>query len=185
MRLIKRVRLKVCTGSDLTAELLGRVASAADRIILIGGTASQVTELLATYQLTNVHHYDPPMGFIGDDAATETCLRFIEAHSPFRFCFLAVGSPQQEIIAQRLQVRGKARGLVLCVGAALNFLTGTERRAPRWMQKLACEWLYRLLQNPRRLGQRYLWRGPRIFRYFLRGELVLRARARYDSVRSP
>jgi UDP-N-acetyl-D-mannosaminuronic acid transferase (WecB/TagA/CpsF family) len=46
------------------------------------------------------------------------------------------------------------------------------------MQRLALEWLYRLLHDPRRLAGRYLLRGPRIIRYLLRGRLVVRARAR-------
>jgi N-acetylglucosaminyldiphosphoundecaprenol N-acetyl-beta-D-mannosaminyltransferase len=180
-RLLRRERLRVCTGSDLAAELLGRLAAPTDCIVVIGGRAPQVRQLSASYGLCRVHHHDPPMGFISDDDATEKCLQFVEAHSPFRFCFLAVGSPQQEILAQRLQARGRARGLVLCVGAALNFLTGTERRAPRWMQRIALEWLYRLLQDPRRLAARYLLRGPRIIGYLMRGHLVVRARVQRSS----
>jgi exopolysaccharide biosynthesis WecB/TagA/CpsF family protein len=176
LRLLKRTHLAVCTGSDLTADLLEHVASPDDPIVLIGGSESQAKEIVASTGLRNVHHHNPPMGFITNAEATETCLHFIEAQSPFRFCFLAVGSPQQELIAQRLQARGKARGLVLCVGAALNFLTGAERRAPRWMQRLSLEWLYRLSQDPGRLARRYLLRGPRIFGYLLCGRLVLRPR---------
>jgi exopolysaccharide biosynthesis WecB/TagA/CpsF family protein len=175
-RLMKGTYLAVCPGSDLTAELLSRVAHPADRIVIVGGSEASAEQLGARYRLTNIHHYDPPMGFSGDAEATERCLRFIESHSPFRFCFLAVGSPQQEMLAQRLQSRGQARGLALCVGAALNFLTGAERRAPRWMQRLALEWLYRLMQDPTRLARRYLIRGPRIFGYFLRGDLAIRPR---------
>jgi exopolysaccharide biosynthesis WecB/TagA/CpsF family protein len=178
------MRLPVCTGADLTAELLARVASPADRIVVIGGDASLTQELGAAYGLPNVHQLNPPMGLINDAAATERCLRFIEAHSPFRFCFLAIGSPQQEMIAQRLKARGKALGLVLCVGAALNFLTGAEKRAPIWIQSSALEWLHRLLHDPKRLARRYLIRGPRIFGHLLRGRLVLRARVRDTSTDS-
>ena len=173
---MKGLALAVCPGSDLTAELLRHVASRADRIVVIGGSASLAQKVRATCGLENVHHLDPPMGFISDAEATEACLRFIEAHSPFRFCFLAVGSPQQEMVAARLRARGRARGLVLCVGAGLNFLARVEWRAPRWMQRLALEWLFRLVQNPRRLARRYLLRGPRIFAYVLRNRLVLRPR---------
>jgi N-acetylglucosaminyldiphosphoundecaprenol N-acetyl-beta-D-mannosaminyltransferase len=63
--------------------------------------------------------------------------------------------------------------LVLCVGAALNFISGAEKRAPRWVQRLALEWLYRLCHDPRRLAGRYLVRGPRIFGYLLRDRVVL------------
>jgi hypothetical protein len=67
-----------------------------------------------------------------------------------------------------------ARGLALCVGASLNFITGTEKRAPAWVQKLTLEWLYRLLQNPRRMAGRYLVRGPRIFNYLRRAQFIQR-----------
>jgi exopolysaccharide biosynthesis WecB/TagA/CpsF family protein len=117
------------------------------------------------------------MGFIKDPEAVETCLRFIESEGPFRFCFLAVGCPQQEVIAQSLQERGTALGLALCVGASLNFLTGAEMRAPRWMQRAGLEWLHRLLQDPKRMTKRYLVRGPRFFLHLRRARIVLRAAA--------
>jgi exopolysaccharide biosynthesis WecB/TagA/CpsF family protein len=73
-------------------------------------------------------------------------------------------------------VRGRARGLALCVGASLNFITGSERRAPQWMQQAGIEWLYRLLHNPRRLAGRYLIRGPRFFAQLVHSQFVLRER---------
>jgi exopolysaccharide biosynthesis WecB/TagA/CpsF family protein len=174
VRLLKGVRLPVCTGSDLTAHLLAKVVQPADRIVMIGGSDEQAQQIVAKYGLTNVRHYNPPMGFIKDPVAVEECLKFIESSGPFRFCFLAVGSPQQETIAQALRARGVARGLALCIGASLNFITGHERRAPVWMQKLALEWLYRLMHNPKRLARRYLIRGPRIFAHLHRSRVVLR-----------
>jgi UDP-N-acetyl-D-mannosaminuronic acid transferase (WecB/TagA/CpsF family) len=110
-----------------------------------------------------VRHIDPPMNFIRDKVAVKACLRAIEESSPFRFCFLAIGTPQQEIIAQQLKERGVARGLALCIGAAINFITGVEKRAPPWIRKSGFEWLFRLAMNPRRLAKRYLVRCPRIF----------------------
>lgn len=162
-RWVKAVRVRVCTGSDLTAQLFARTVAPEDRIVLIGGDTSQAKVLAARYGLKALSHYSPPMGFIRDPEGVERCLQFIESCSPFRFCFLAVGSPQQEMIAQMLKVRGVARGLALCIGASVNFLTGAERRAPRWVQGIAMEWLYRLAQNPGRLAARYLIRGPRVF----------------------
>jgi len=128
VRLLKGVRLPVCTGSDLTAELLAKVIQPDDRIVMIGGTDEQARQIAGKYGLANLRHHNPPMGFIKDPAAVEDCLKFIESVSPFRFAFLAVGCPQQEMIAQALRVRGKAKGLALCVGAALNFITGREKK---------------------------------------------------------
>lgn len=177
VRLLKGVSLPVCTGSDLTAQLLAQVARPADRIVIIGGSSEQANQIAAKHGLTNLKHHNPPMGFINDPAAVEECLQFIESASPFRFCFLAVGSPQQEALGHALRARASARGLALCIGASLNFITGHEKRAPVWMQKLALEWLYRLLQNPKRLARRYLIRGPRIFALLSRSRVVLRKAA--------
>ncbi len=174
VRLLKGVRLPVCTGSDLTAHLLARIVQPTDRIVMIGGSSAQAAQIACRYGLKNLRHHNPPMGFIHDPVAVEACLQFIESVSPFRFCFLAVGSPQQETIAQALRARGIARGLALCVGASLDFITGREKRAPVWMQKMALEWLFRLAMNPRRLAARYLVRGPRIVGHLRRSRVVLR-----------
>ena len=172
--LLKGVRLPICTCSDLTAQLLAKIVHPTDRIVMIGGSDEQAQQLTAKYGLTNLRHHNPPMGFIKDAVAVEDTLKFVESMSPFRFCFLAVGSPQQEAIAQALRARGVAKGLALCIGASLNFITGHEKRAPVWVQRMALEWLYRLLQNPRRLAGRYLVRGPRIFAHLRRSRVVLR-----------
>jgi exopolysaccharide biosynthesis WecB/TagA/CpsF family protein len=158
-----RIRLPVCPGSDLTSALFEQVIRPGDRVVLVGGSAQQAAALRGRFDLRDLRHIDPPMGFIRDPAAVEACVRAIEAAAPFRFCLIAIGCPQQEILANQLKRRGIARGLALCIGASVNFLTGGERRAPRWMQRLGVEWLFRLLQNPRRLARRYLVRGPRIF----------------------
>lgn len=171
--LTARRRLPVCTGSDLTAAVLSLV-DADDSLVLVGGSAAQADALRQRYGLRRLAHHQPPMGFIHDPAAVEACLAFVEAHSPFRYCLLAVGSPQQEQIAQRLGHRAGVRGLALCIGASINFLTGQERRAPRWMQRLGLEWCYRLWRAPRRMAARYLVRGPQIFAVLWRCRLVLR-----------
>ncbi len=170
----KGMQLPVCTGSDLTAKLFAEVIAPDDALVLIGGTAEQARQLGARYGVRRLAHYNPPMGFIHDPEAVETCLRFIESHSPFRFCLLAVGSPQQEIIAQHLKARGIALGLTLCIGASINFLTGDERRAPLWMQNAGLEWCYRLMQAPARMAKRYLVRGPRVFGLLRNAQIVLR-----------
>ena len=173
-RLLRWQHLSVSTGSDLTMEVLCRVIKPQDVAILVGATAEQAQQLRHRFGLKALRHVDPSMNFICDEAAVEACLRDIEESSPFRFCFLAIGSPQQEIIAHKLKERGIARGLALCVGASINYITGREKRAPRWMQKIGCEWMFRLLQNPRRLAKRYLLHGPRIFLLLPRIELRLR-----------
>jgi len=186
LRLMKGLALPVCTGADLTAALFSTVIRPSDRIVLIGGTVAQAGRLAGLYGLSNIHHFDPPMGFIKDPAAVRECVEFVEAHSPFRFCFIAVGSPQQEALAVQIQSRARTRGLALCIGAALNFITGSEKRAPQWIQRLTLEWLYRLLQNPRRLARRYLVRGPRIITCLRQDRIEVRRRgATASSLENP
>jgi len=176
LRLTKKQSLPVCTGSDLTARLFKQVIQPRDPLVLIGGSAEQAERLRVLYGVRQLAHFNPPMGFIRDPAAVEECLRFVELHSPFRYCLLAVGSPQQEVLAQRLQERGIARGLALCTGASINFLTGDEKRAPVWMQNAGFEWLFRLMQAPGRMAGRYLVRGPQIFWLLRHTRMPLRAR---------
>jgi exopolysaccharide biosynthesis WecB/TagA/CpsF family protein len=162
-RAVHRERASVCPGSDLTERLLSRVILPQDRVVLIGAEQSQARDLEARFGLRNLQHFNPPQGFADDPAAVEECLAYIERQSPFRFCLLAVGTPRQEMLAQALRARGVARGLALCVGASINFLTGKEQRAPLWMRRLGFEWLFRLNKQPTRLAHRYLIRGPRVF----------------------
>jgi exopolysaccharide biosynthesis WecB/TagA/CpsF family protein len=161
--LLRGVRLKSSPGSDITKVLFDSIIAPDDSVVIIGANDLLVQRLAQRRGLRGVRHHNPPMGFIHDPVALEACLEFIERASPFRFCFLAVGSPQQEMLAKALLQRGRARGLALCVGASIDFLTGLEKRAPRWLQVLGMEWVYRLAQNPRRLAKRYFVRGPRIF----------------------
>ena len=52
--------------------------------------------------------------------------------------------------------RGELPGVALAAGAAFDFIAGTQRRAPRWMQRAGLEWLHRLCSEPRRLWRRYV-----------------------------
>jgi len=172
--LVHGLRIRVCAGSDITIDLVSRVIAPADPIILIGCSATQTQQLRDRYGLTNLRHHNPPMGFIHDPAAVESCLQFVEAQGPFRFCFIALGNPPGVVLAQALGARGRARGLALTIGASIDFLTGKERRAPGWIQHARLEWLFRLLQSPRRLAWRYLLKGPKFFAYVASIHVVLR-----------
>ena len=56
--------------------------------------------------------------------------------------------------------------VMIGVGAAFDFLSGRKRQAPRALQGLGLEWLYRLAHEPRRLWRRYLYRNPRFVALF-------------------
>lgn len=156
------VALPVIPGSDLTQQILENVIEPHDKIAIVGGHAAMIERLSERYGLKNVHHYDPPMGFINDPVEVTRTVMFI-VDTRARYTFLAVGSPQQEILAYQVNQTGDARGIGFCVGASLDFLTGEQKRAPVFMQRLAMEWLHRLAVNPARMWRRYLYDGPGIF----------------------
>jgi N-acetylglucosaminyldiphosphoundecaprenol N-acetyl-beta-D-mannosaminyltransferase len=154
--------LPVITGSDLTAHLVARAAEQRLTIALVGPTAADCATLGERYPDLNIVFHTPPMGFIKSDHEVQKCVDFVaKAQAPL--IFLAVGMPQQEILARHIADHPQVRGVGLCVGASIDFLTGKQRRAPVWLQKMGLESLYRFLSDPRRLASRYLVECPRIF----------------------
>ena len=69
------------------------------------------------------------------------------------FIWVGLGAPKQE--QWMYHHMGKLDGVLIGVGAGFDYLAGYIKRAPRWMQKMSLEWVYRLLQDPKRLWRRY------------------------------
>ena len=67
--------------------------------------------------------------------------------------WVGLGAPKQE--RYMYEHRGKVNGVMIGVGAGFDYYAGTIKRAPMWMQKMSLEWLYRLMQDPKRLFRRY------------------------------
>jgi exopolysaccharide biosynthesis WecB/TagA/CpsF family protein len=167
---------QVATGSDLTAELLGRYIRPGEPVTIIGLRRNLVPALAAKFGLSKIAHFDPPMGFDRNPAQVAEAARFVEQH-PARFIFLAVGSPRQERLSAAVMAGGRATGIGLCIGASLEFLAGSASRAPGWMQVAGLEWLFRLAGDPGRMVRRYLLDDPQIFAMLLR-ERLTRIRSR-------
>jgi N-acetylglucosaminyldiphosphoundecaprenol N-acetyl-beta-D-mannosaminyltransferase len=162
------LRIKAAPGSDLTERLLTEAIDPNDSITIIGGAAHVVAAVKKRFNLTNVHWHDPPMGLRAKPGAIAACAQFVAAH-PSKWVLFAVGSPQQEMVAHSVALRGDCVGVGLCVGASLDFLAGAATRAPRWMRAARLEWLHRLASEPGRMWKRYLLDGPRIFGLWLQG----------------
>ena len=156
------VTLPVVPGSDLVATLFARVTQAGDRVCLVGGSEADAVALQALHPTLDIVQHRPPMGLRNDAAAMRAAVAFaVEAQA--RFTLLAVGSPQQELLAHHMAADPQARGTALCIGASVDFLVGTQTRAPRAVQSLGMEWAWRLATDPQRLARRYLIEGPAIF----------------------
>lgn len=115
----------------------------------------------------------PPWRFERDEALCESICSRVTETTP-DLLVLGLGAPKQEIFAQRYQHQLGAK-VALCVGATIDFLAGSKRRAPPLVRQLRLEWLYRSLSEPRRLGRRYL-AGIVQFPLLVARELVERRR---------
>lgn len=156
------VNLPVVPGSDLAAIMFEQVITSGDRIAIVGGDDRLLTTLQSRFPTVDFVQHQPPMGLMQDSGARRIAAEFIAAQEP-RFTFVCVGSPQQELIASEARTVEGSTGLALCVGASLEFITGSQKRAPVLVRRLGLEWAHRLLSDPRRMWRRYLVEGPAIF----------------------
>ncbi len=95
----------------------------------------------------------PPFGFIDMPEACANLAASITRHRP-TLLIMAVGAPQSEIFTDRYRA-ALPDCWALCVGQGVKMALGLVRRAPSAVQTLHAEWLWRLAQEPRRLGARY------------------------------
>ncbi|WP_395671497.1 WecB/TagA/CpsF family glycosyltransferase [Phenylobacterium sp.] len=169
-RVLFGLELGRVTGADLTAALLARRIPATTPITILGGTEEMERRLRERYGLTTIRRMDPAMGLLNNPAEIERSARFI-IDNPAPYIFLVVGTPQAEIVAQRVVQLGGGKGVGLCVGSSLNFLTGLAGRAPEWSRKLGLEWLYRLAASPRTHARRVFVQSAPLIWYALRARL--------------
>lgn len=95
--------------------------------------------------------YSPPFRPLTDEE-DKAIIEMINEVDP-DFIWIGLGAPKQEHWMAAHQ--GKVKGLMVGVGAGFDYFAGNIKRAPIWMQKTNLEWLYRLLQDPKRLFKRY------------------------------
>ena len=154
--------LPAVPGSDLTARIVHSPDFAGLHCHVIGGDAAMLADLAARFPALRWTQFEPPQNVLRDPAAQQAIVRSV-ADQRADIAFMAIGSPQSELVCALIRAAGGARGVALCIGASLEFVTGVKHRAPVALQRLGLEWLFRLATEPRRLWRRYLIVAPRIF----------------------
>lgn len=170
-------------GSDLIHSLSAGAAGEGARVFLLGGdpgtAEAAAAELCARYPgLEVAGSRCPPIGFERDPAQLDQLREALRAARP-DLVFVALGSPKQELLIERLRAELPAAWWI-GVGISFSFVAGRVQRAPRWVQRIGLEWLHRLLQEPRRLARRYLLDGPPFLVRLFGGAAWRRARGRRD-----
>lgn len=143
-------------GSELVLPLAAIAGAEGVTIALLGSTEAALAAATPALEATGarvVARIAPPMGFDpqGEDAGR--MLAQVRA-SGARLCFLALGAPKQEALAARGRIEAPEVGFA-SVGAGLDFLAGSQKRAPEWVQRIAMEWAWRAALAPGRLVPRY------------------------------
>ncbi len=150
--------IKRTTGADLVLPLCHAAAQAQIPVALFGSDIATLeksgAELVRRCPgLTIAHSEAPPYGFDPTSPAAHEAAARIAA-SGARLVFVALGAPKQEFFASAMAEHTPELGFI-CIGAALDFIAGTQKRAPILFQKTGLEWLWRLATNPGRMARRY------------------------------
>lgn len=150
------------TGSDLVPRLLAEAEKRGWRVFLLGGAEDSLRRAADNIRiqyprLALAGAFSPPFRPLLEMDHEDILRRLHEAKPDL--LFVAFGCPKQE---KWLKMHYRRAGVPvgIGVGATIDFLAGTFRRAPVWMQRTGLEWVFRLLQEPRRLAGRYgrgLW----------------------------
>lgn len=172
LRVLYGIRQERITGLDVLPNLLTEAAKNQLPVYFYGSTPDVLARCAAFCQQ---HHptlpiagmHAPPFRLL-TAAEQEEDINAINA-SGAAIVFVALGCPKQEKWVATFSHRIPA--VLLAIGGALPVLVGEQVRAPRWMQQNGFEWLFRLIQEPRRLFRRYVVTNTLFVGYLLRQRL--------------
>ena len=123
-----------------------------------------VKVLKKEYPWLNIAGYEPSVFRDMTEEEEKQLAERINSTKP-DFVWVALGAPRQEIFCHKM--KGQINGLMVGVGGAFNVLAHILPEAPRWIQNLSLEWLYRLIQEPKRLFKRYLETNSKFIYYLI------------------
>jgi polysaccharide biosynthesis protein PslH len=156
-RLLGNPLVERVAGSDLVPELLANAEICGHRVFFLGATPEVAEEAVQ-----RVKRQYPKLEVAGTLAPPFRPLLEMDHMSIIRsvrsarpdILFVSFGCPKQE---KWISMHYRNLGVPVCigVGATIDFLAGHMRRAPQWMRGLGLEWVFRLLQEPKRLAKRY------------------------------
>jgi N-acetylglucosaminyldiphosphoundecaprenol N-acetyl-beta-D-mannosaminyltransferase len=156
LRILYGIKQDRVAGMDILPDLLKEAERKQLSVYFYGGTQKMMdtTKEFCKKNFPNLKiagAYSPPFREL-TETETVDIVEQINAVAP-HFVFVALGCPKQEKWMNAM--RGEISACMLGIGGALPVMVGMQKRAPRWMQKHGVEWLFRLLQEPRRLFKRY------------------------------
>jgi N-acetylglucosaminyldiphosphoundecaprenol N-acetyl-beta-D-mannosaminyltransferase len=146
------------TGVDLVPQLAGLSAERGYGIYLLGSSEESSKAACEVLQrrypgVRIVGRYCPPVAPLHEMNHEEIIGKIREAKP--QIVLVGFGNPKQEIWIHRHKDRLPA-AVLIGIGGSLDMLAGSLRRAPKWVRTMQMEWMYRMLQEPKRLLPRYM-----------------------------
>ncbi len=156
IRLLYAKRQDRVAGMDLLPDLLQKAGEAGIPVYFCGGAPATIENTVRFVKetfpgLVLAGAYSPPFRQL-TEAEEEMIINNINT-SGAKMVFVALGCPKQE--KWMASMKNRINACMIGIGGALPVMIGAQKRAPKWMQKSSLEWLYRLVQEPRRLFKRY------------------------------
>lgn len=162
-------------GPALTSIICEKAAEKKIPVGFYGGTEEAISRMAKNLKtkfpcLHIAYAYSPPFYELSEEEDRQIVADITASGT--RILFVGLGCPKQERwMAHHVN---RIPAVMVGVGAAFDFIAGTKPQAPRFMQNLGLEWLFRLATEPRRLWRRYLYHNPRFLYYFTLELLGLR-----------
>lgn len=159
-------------GPELTLHVLRKANDLGLKVFLYGGATQEMLDKFAQFIHTNYPKVEICGKYREDDPNGDTLSSETVNQSGAHLLLVGRGCPKQELwIARR---HGEINAAMLAVGAAFAFHAGLVKQAPAWMQRSGLEWLFRLMQEPKRLFKRYLFTNTAFVWLFFKHKFILR-----------
>lgn len=153
-------------GIDLFHRLLKYSERTSRSVFLLGAepdvlenTVAKIRSLYPRLSIVGFHH-----GYFWDD---EDSVIAMIRESRADMLFVGIGSPKKEQFIDRWRSE-LGVSFAMGVGGSFDVVAGKVKRAPLWMQRIGMEWLYRVIQEPRRMWRRYLVTNSKFMAMLLR-----------------
>ncbi|HEX2921528.1 MAG TPA: WecB/TagA/CpsF family glycosyltransferase [Bacteroidales bacterium] len=175
MKFLTGQKVKKIAGEELFHWEMARLQQKKGKCFFLGSCLDTLEKIVSRikyqYPDVGVGYYSPPFKHEFNDEENAIMINEINNFSP-DVLFIGMTAPKQEKWGA-IHFENLKTNHICCIGAVFDFCAKTKRRAPNWIINIGCEWLFRLIQEPRRNWRRYII-GNSLFIHLVMMEKVAR-----------
>ena len=162
------------SGIDLMEKLVKRSFEKGYRCYFLGAEEDVVSNLITLYKKKYSNNVIAGYRNGYFKKSDEKSIAKVISQSNANILFVAITSPKKEIFLNTYKKELKNINFIMGVGGSFDVIAGKVNRAPKWMQDIGFEWLYRVIQEPRRMFMRYLVGNTRFVFLVLKEYFILK-----------